>query len=117
MKSFKDLKFKTIDSEHVTGVTTSLHFKNGYGISVICHSFSYGGNRGLYEIAVLDSQGRLTYDTPVTDDVIGFLTENEVSEIMEEIQRLPSVNGWNKSFKTLFNNLNNFVSNLFKQIK
>ncbi len=106
MKAFKDLKFKTIDSEHITGVTTSLHFKNGYGISVISHTYSYGGDRGLYEIAVLDSQGRLTYDTPITDDVIGYLTEKEVSVIMKEIQELPAVNGGNNLFKTLLTNLN-----------
>ena len=32
-------------------------FDNGYGASVVCHSGSYGGNKGLYEIAVLDLTG------------------------------------------------------------
>ena len=27
--------------------------ENGYGLSVACHEHSYGGNEGLYEIALL----------------------------------------------------------------
>ena len=29
-------------------------FNNGYGASVICNQSSYGGDNGLFEIAVLD---------------------------------------------------------------
>jgi hypothetical protein len=31
----------------------------------------------------------ITYDTPITDDVIGHLTETEVTDIMKQIQELP----------------------------
>ena len=34
-------------------------------------------NKGLYEIAVLDSTGDLCYSTPITDDVIGYATEEK----------------------------------------
>jgi hypothetical protein len=30
----------------------------------------------------------ITYDTPVTDDVIGYLKPEEVTEIMENVQSL-----------------------------
>lgn len=61
-------------------------FANGYGASVV--SDGYGSRQGLYELAVLDSDGRLTYDTPIADDVLGFLTEEDVEEILAKIEAL-----------------------------
>jgi len=63
-------------------------FDNGYGASVVKHDFSYGGKKGLYEIAVLDKEGDLCYDTPITEDVIGHLTMGEVENILAEISYL-----------------------------
>lgn len=40
-----------------------------------------------YELAVL-KHGRLCYDTPITDDVIGYLTSNEVYELLDRIEQL-----------------------------
>ena len=34
---------------------------NGYGLSVACHEHSYGGNEGLYEIALLKDD-KIVYD-------------------------------------------------------
>lgn len=86
MKTFKDLEFKP----HAMGegVASRLSFDNGYGVSVVRTSWTYGGKEGLYELAVLDSDGSLTYSTPVTNDVIGYLSEDEVSDIMEQVQKL-----------------------------
>jgi hypothetical protein len=64
-------------------------FENGYGASVVCHAYSYGGEAGLCELAVLDLDGRLTYTTPITDDVLGYLTEEEVQEALGKIAALP----------------------------
>ena len=64
------------------------NFENGYGPSVVQHSGSYGGNQGLYEIAVLDSKGDLCYDTPITDDVIGYATEDKVLDTLHRIRML-----------------------------
>lgn len=86
-KTFKDIKFEMMDSFY-DGVRSNTMFDNGYGISVVRHRYSYGGPSGLYEIAVLDSDGNLTYNTPITNDVIGYLTPKEVTEIMIKVQEL-----------------------------
>ena len=89
MKTFQDLEFEQInDAPFMVGKKSRMHFDNGFGVSVVSHSYSYGGRDGLYEVAVLDSDDNLTYDTPVTNDVIGYLTEEEVSRVMEEVQTL-----------------------------
>lgn len=86
-KTFKDIKFEMMDSFY-NGVRSHTKFENGYGISVVRHSYSYGGSSGLYEIAVLGEDGDITYNTPITNDVIGYLTPKEVTEIMIKIQEL-----------------------------
>ena len=86
MKQFKDLKFKK--HPHVNGVVSRIQFKNGYGASVVKTDFSYGGDKGLYELAVLDNGGEICYDTPITNDVIGYLREIDVTDVMEKIQQL-----------------------------
>lgn len=89
MKTFKDLEFELInDTPFMVGKKSRMHFDNGFGVSVVSHSYSYGGRDGLYEIAVLDSDDNLTYDTPVTNDVIGYLSEEEVSNVMKQVQEL-----------------------------
>ncbi len=78
-------------------------FKNGYGASVVRHCGSYGGKKGLWELVVLKDMGRdtkmyddvewlktydLCYDTPITDDVVGWLKNSEVLEKLIEIGEL-----------------------------
>ena len=63
-------------------------FSNGYGASVVRHNSSYGNNKGLYELAVLDKDGSLCYDTPITDDVIGSLRLEEAEDICYKISQL-----------------------------
>ena len=61
-------------------------FPNEYGASVINHEYSYG-----LELAVVHWNGNkydLCYDTPITDDVIGYLDEDELNSILNEIYRL-----------------------------
>lgn len=89
MKKFEDLEFELInDAPFMVGKKSRMHFDNGYGVSVVSHSYSYGGRDGLYEVAVLDKNGELTYDTPVTNDVIGYLTEEDVTDVMKQVQSL-----------------------------
>ncbi len=62
-------------------------FTNGYGASVIRNSQSYGGSEGFYELAVL-KDGKIIYDTPVTNDVVGWLNKNDVAELLKQIEEL-----------------------------
>lgn len=84
---FNDLAFKPIKA--LGGVQSIVVFPNGYGASIVCHQFSYGGPDGLYEIAVLDGSN-ITYDTPVTSDVLGYLSEEDVEKTLADIEALPS---------------------------
>ena len=89
MKTFDDLNFEQInDTPFMVGKKARMSFDNGYGVSVVSHTYSYGGKKGLYEVAVLGSDGDLTYDTPVTNDVIGYLSEKAVSDVMKQVQEL-----------------------------
>ena len=63
-------------------------FDNGFGASVVKHSGSYGSDKGLYEIAVLDSNGEMSYTTPITDDVIGYADEVKLYETLDRIKSL-----------------------------
>jgi hypothetical protein len=81
------------DHEHTTtplsgGVQHKFKFENGYGASVVRHSFSYGNEVGLWELAVLDGLG-LTYDTPITSDVVGRQTEAQIGDLLRAIEALP----------------------------
>jgi hypothetical protein len=84
-KIFKDIEFN--DTPLFSGVRSNTEFENGYGVSVIRNEYSYGGEQGLYELAVL-KEGEIVYDTPITDDVLGYLTPEEVTQYMVKIQEL-----------------------------
>jgi hypothetical protein len=88
MKKFEDLDFIKLDDGFMKGVQCRMMFENGFGVSVVSHTYSYGGKDGLFEVAVLGKDGDLTYDTPVTNDVVGYLNPDEVTEIMEQVQSL-----------------------------
>lgn len=67
-------------------------FPNNYGASVISGPYSYGGTRGLWELAVLIfPQGEITYDTPITNDVLGYQTFPDIIETLYEIKDLKPV--------------------------
>ena len=99
----------TMSKEHELGGTWEMYlFENRYGASVIraghgTNSFtsSYGADEGLFELAVMicepgedphdyENYG-IDYTTPITDDVIGWLTENAVEKLLEKVASLPNV--------------------------
>ena len=86
MKQFKDLEFVP-HAAGMGGVMSRIQFENGYGASVVKSEYTYGGKDGLYELAVF-KDGAITYATPITDDVIGYLRPEDVTDVMTKIQQL-----------------------------
>jgi hypothetical protein len=86
MKTFNDLEFK--DDKQRGLSAARIIFDNGYGASVVVGPYTYGGEDGLYELGVLGKDGKLCYDTPITEDVEGYLTEEGVTEFLKQIQSL-----------------------------
>ena len=87
MKTFKDIIFKSNPMGEEFGIVSRTEFDNGYEVSVVKSKYTYGGDKGLYELAVF-KDGEITYDTPITEDVMGYLTEQEVTDTFIKIQEL-----------------------------
>ena len=71
------------------GIIKKIQFDNGYGASVACHTGSYGGDEGLYEMALTDDEGNIitSPNDPTSNwqDVKGYLTLSEVESYLTEI--------------------------------
>ena len=71
------------------GTIKKYQFDNGYGASVACHTGSYGGDEGLFEMALTDDEGNVITSpndpTSRWQDVKGYLTESEVDALLLEI--------------------------------
>ena len=74
--------------------------QNGYGASIIpnifrCEKSNY--YEDLFEVAIIKFTDLdhihfdLDYSTEITDDVILYLTEDEVSDILDRVDTLPAV--------------------------
>lgn len=63
-------------------------YPNGYGASVVRGMYTYGGREGFFELAVRHGDA-LCYATPVTSDVVGWLTPEQVVEHLHKIAHLP----------------------------
>ena len=65
-------------------------FPNGYGASVVRGQYTYGGP-ALWELAVIKWSGaswEITYETPITSDVEGWLDDAKVEALLVEIAAL-----------------------------
>lgn len=90
--TFQDLVFKPHPIGH-GAKHAELEFPNGYGVSVVggdsvCRL--YGNGITTFEVAVTH-HGVLCYCTPITNDVMGWLTATEVSEVMVKVEALPAI--------------------------
>jgi len=66
-----------------------IDYPNGYGASIISNDMILDASGGLFEVAVL-VDGRISYDTPITSDVIGGLDFNGVAKVLSQIRALPA---------------------------
>jgi len=88
MNKFDLLTFE--DTKVPQGVAAKVEFPNGWGASIVKNDFSYGGKSGLFEIAVLDSDGKINSQTDITDDVLGWQDEDDVDRVLTAISKLDS---------------------------
>ena len=89
MEKFKE--YLKIDEKYLGGPHKVYKFPNNYGASVIKNKYSYGGKENLWEVGVVWFDGDkydLTYSTPITNDVLGYLTDEEVENALEQIKNL-----------------------------
>jgi hypothetical protein len=89
---FEDLKFEKDD---LNGIAAFHLFPNHYGVSVVKNPYSYGGREGKYELAILvmkpsDEYSELCYDASIANDIIGHLSEQAVTDIMQQVSKLPT---------------------------
>jgi hypothetical protein len=89
--------YEPIDARPLeSGAVQKLYkFANNYGASVVKGEHTYGGDEGLWELAVItfDTSGgfNLCYTTPITSDVEGHLDDAAVEELLAKIEALPVV--------------------------
>ena len=88
------------------GIHRLYRFDNGYGASVVRFSLpgldgygSYTSNEKEWEVAVVRWKDRkmnrfdLVYDTPITDDVLGHVHDDDLDELLDSIEALPAAEG------------------------
>lgn len=71
------------------GTRAVVNFDNGFGASVITGERFYTNEEHPYELAVLKN-GEVCYETELTDDVLGYLNEEQVNDYLVKIEALPS---------------------------
>jgi len=78
------------------GIRKLYRFPNNYGASVVRHRYSYGFDKGLWELAVIkfgsDNDWSLCYSAPLTFGhvyILGDQTEEQITELLNQIEQLP----------------------------
>ena len=81
MTSYQHSEFAFTDD----GIQYIYRFDNGIKVSVVLSRYSYGGEKGYFEIGVFN-HGEMWYNNPITgsDCVMGWLTWEQVQEKLKE---------------------------------
>jgi hypothetical protein len=69
------------------GVQDIYRFENGYGASVVARSGSYGVELAVIQFDEMENW-QITYDTVITDDVVGFLNYESLVGLLTRIAAL-----------------------------
>ena len=86
--TFKELKFRDISETHGEGAKQAyVGFENGYEVSVVKHSGSYGSAQGLYEIGVFFGNDMVD-PADWGDTVKGYLNPENVEKELALISSL-----------------------------
>ena len=89
---FSDLRFEK--EEFLPGYSISrarVTYPNGYGASIVGGYIVYGDGVDTFELAVMQVQGddiELIYDTPITNNVLPYLSKQEIEDILVQIRAL-----------------------------
>lgn len=83
------MNFESV-KDGLNGFSRILQFENGYGLSIISNKFSYGGSKGLFEVALLCENGVIMYDKDMGfGDVVGHLDFADVAVLIQMVSTLP----------------------------
>lgn len=79
-----------VDEYHDWGHHYIFRFPNNYGASIIKATGTYGYTQDLWEMALIffdeDGDWDLTYEQDFSDDVKGYLTDDNIIELLEKIK-------------------------------
>jgi len=93
-ETFDDIEFKPHGIGN--GVHGLLFFPGGYGISVVRFKSPFGGGGSYtsddddYEVAVIKGtkdDWEISYDTKITNDVLGYQTKEDINKLITQILR------------------------------
>lgn len=90
MTTFENLEFKP-SPYYWNGIYARIFFPNGYGASIISGGMAYA-DYDEYELAVLkgnEDNWELCYTTPITRNVLGWKTKNDITDLLQKIENLP----------------------------
>lgn len=75
----------------VGGKHAKIFFENGYGVSILFGDMFYSNGVNTYEVAIIkgnEDDWDFAFDTPIADDVLGYLSMNEVQEVIKRVENL-----------------------------
>jgi len=84
MDLFKELEFEDVG---LGRKQARMEFDNNYGASIMTGAGTFSNKDKPYELAVLYCKS-LCYTTNITSDVLGWLTEHEVNQVLNDIKQL-----------------------------
>ena len=89
------MKFSEVKLEEKLGGTCARISYGDYTLSLVKNSHTYGGDEGLYEIGLFKGDGMIGMPgiTADHDTVKGWLTEENVDEIMEKMVKISGTDG------------------------